>query len=83
MFIPIFGDSNKNSQRIARLETKIDLLLQHAGLTYEPLKGVPQPVIEAIKDGDKILAIKRYREATGTDLRETKQFIDSLERAAV
>ena len=83
MFFPIFGDSNNNAQRIARLETKIDLLLAHAGLTYEPFKGVPEAVVEALKDGRKILAIKRYREATGTGLKEAKDFIDSLERDAV
>ena len=81
--IPIFGDSNNNAKRIARLETKIDLLLEHAGLTYEPFKGVPEAVVEALKDGRKILAIKRYREATGTGLKEAKDFIDSLERDAV
>ena len=83
MFFPIFGDSNNNAPRIARLETKIDLLLAHAGLTYEPFKGVPEAVVEALKDGRKILAIKRYREATGTGLKEAKDFIDSLERDAV
>ena len=83
MFFPIFGASNNNAQRIARLETKIDLLLAHAGLTYEPFKGVPEAVVEALKDGQKILAIKRYREATGTGLKEAKDFIDSLERDAV
>ncbi len=83
MFFPIFGDSNNNAKRIARLETKIDLLLEHAGLTYEPFKGVPEAVVEALKDGRKILAIKRYREATGTGLKEAKDFIDSLERDAV
>lgn len=82
-FFPIFGDSNNNAKRIGRLETKIDLLLEHAGLTYEPFKGVPEAVVEALKDGRKILAIKRYREATGTGLREAKDFIDSLERDAV
>jgi len=83
MFFPIFGAGPSNAQRIARLETKIDLLLVHAGLTYEPFKGVPEAVVEALKDGQKILAIKRYREATGAELREAKNFIDSLERAAV
>ena len=83
MFFPIFAGSNDNAQRIARLETKIDLLLEHAGLTYEPFKGVPEAVVEALKDGQKILAIKRYREATGTGLKEAKDFIDSLDRDAV
>ena len=46
-------------------------------------KGVPEAVVEALKDGRKILAIKRYREATGTGLKEAKNFVDSLERDAV
>ena len=78
MFFPIFGDSNKNAKRIARLETKIDLLLEHAGLTYAPFKDLPEPVIEALKNGQKILAIKRYRQATGAGLKEAKDFIESL-----
>jgi hypothetical protein len=39
---------------------------------------IPADVIALLAAGKKIQAIKRYRELTGTDLREAKTAIDSL-----
>jgi ribosomal protein L7/L12 len=72
-------------RRIARLssvDAKLDLLLQHAGLKYDPYKSVPSTVAEAVRDGKKIEAIKRYREATGVGLKEAKDFVEALQRRA-
>ena len=64
--------------RLARLEGKLDLLLEHAGLRYDPLARAPADVLEATRRGAKIEAIKRYRAATGAGLAEAKEFVEDL-----
>jgi len=39
-----------------------------------------QKIVEALFAGQKIQAIKHYREATGVGLKESKEFIDGLEK---
>jgi ribosomal protein L7/L12 len=64
---------------VTRLERNVDRLLQHHGLSTEsPLPELPA-VIEEIERGRKIHAIKAYRELTGADLKEAKDFVDDLE----
>jgi ribosomal protein L7/L12 len=64
------------SQR--RTEAKVDLLLKQAGLTYDPRANVPPGVLEALRAGQKIEAIRQYRMATGVDLKTAKEFVESL-----
>lgn len=65
---------------LSRLESKVDALLAHAGVTFDPFAGVPQPVKDALATGDRILAIKHYRQATGVGLKDAKDFVDELVR---
>jgi hypothetical protein len=58
---------------VSRIDAKLDLLLKQAGIEYDPYKNLPLDVIDAVRRGAKIEAIKRYREATGTALKEAKQ----------
>ncbi len=70
----------RRAKQLARIEAKVDALLTHAGATFDPLQGVPPEVRAAIANGDYILAIKRYREATGAGLREAKDVVDEVRR---
>ncbi|MFN0195585.1 MAG: ribosomal protein L7/L12, partial [Planctomycetaceae bacterium] len=70
----------KRTIKLTRIETKLDLLLQNAGISYDPYKSLPPGVVQALQRGDKIAAIKVYREATGADLRESKEFIEEAQR---
>jgi hypothetical protein len=65
--------------RLARLEAKVDLVLRHAGLTYDPKAHAPPGVFEALQRGDKIGAIKCYRKATGAGLADAKAFVEELQ----
>jgi ribosomal protein L7/L12 len=70
-------------QRIAKLssiEAKLDLLLKHAGLEYDPYKNLPREIVEAVQAGRKIEAIKLYRQATAVGLKEAKDFIEEVQR---
>ena len=72
------GPAGDSMKRLARLEAKVDLLMKHAGITYDPRANVPAGVLDALQGGRKIEAIKKYREATGVDLKTAKEFVDSL-----
>jgi ribosomal protein L7/L12 len=72
----------KRVSAISRLDAKLDLLLQHAGVKFDPYKHVPSDVTEAVKRGNKIEAIKRYRQSTGVGLKEAKDFIEEVQRRA-
>jgi hypothetical protein len=66
----------RQMRRLALVERKLDALLDHLGVE------VPQPHLERVEEllgrGRTIEAIKAYREATGTDLREAKEAVDRL-----
>ncbi len=64
--------------RLCRVEAKLDLLLKHAGLAFDPKAEAPAGVLEALERGQKIEAIKLYREATGVSLAEAKVFVEDL-----
>jgi ribosomal protein L7/L12 len=71
----------KRVTSLSRVEAKVDLLLRHAGIAqHDPYANLPTPVIEAIQRGEKIQAIKLYREASGATLKDAKDFIEEVQR---
>jgi len=68
--------------RLSRLDLKLDLLLKHAGVEYDPYKNLPREVVDALQHGQKIQAIQHYRKATGVGLKEAKDFIEDAQRRA-
>ena len=67
---------------LSRVEAKLDLLLQNANLKYDPSANMPRDVVEALRRGEKIKAIKLYRQSTGVGLKEAKDAVEELERPA-
>jgi ribosomal protein L7/L12 len=63
-----------------RVEAKINLLLKHAGIEFDPSKSLPQEVADAIERGEKVRAIKVWREYTGAGFKEAKDFIEEVQR---
>ena len=81
LFLVVLGSSwtaaaSNNGRRLGRLERKVDLILKHLGL--DPNQGVNSEVRELMKAGQKIQAIKLYREQTGVGLKEAKDYVESL-----
>jgi ribosomal protein L7/L12 len=66
--------------RLSRLDAKVDALLKHAGVQFDEFQDVPADVREALERGETILAIKRFRAATGVGLKEAKEFVDEIRR---
>ena len=81
IFLIVLGSSatatgGNNSRRLRRLERKVDLILKHLGL--DPNQDVNVKVMELVKAGQKIEAIKVYREQTGAGLKDAKDYVESL-----
>ena len=49
-----------------------------AARATESRDGIPAEVVGLVAAGQKIRAIKRYRELTGVELKEAKIIVDSL-----
>jgi ribosomal protein L7/L12 len=71
----------KQIATISRIEGKLDLLLKHAGIEYNPYKNVSPRVVDFLKRGKKIEAIKCYREENaGVGLKDAKEFVEEVQR---
>ena len=67
---------------VSRIEAKLDLLLKQAGLHYDPYEDAPAAVADAVRRGQKIEAIKRYREINPGGLKEAKEYVEGMQRRA-
>lgn len=70
--------------RINELEDRLKFIYRHLGVAYESdssASPINNPQIqEALRRGNKIEAIKIYRELTGVGLAEAKQAVEQAER---
>lgn len=65
--------------RIAELEDKVEKLYQHFGLTYNQNAPAEDPrLIEAVRRGNMIEAIKVYREIYNVGLAEAKAAVEQM-----
>ncbi len=73
---------DKRLAALSRVDAKLDLLLKQANLEFDPFQNLPREVTDALQRGEKIEAIKHYREATGVGLKEAKDFVEEIQRRA-
>ena len=73
-------DLRREVDRLPRIESKLDALIVHGGVNFDPLDGVDPSVVEALGRGQKTLAIMHYRNATGAGLKEAKEVVEDLQR---
>ena len=61
-------------KRIVKLENQMAFILQQKGLNYreEQNMGVSPEIINLMRQGKKIKAIKLYRQETGAGLKQAK-----------
>lgn len=87
--------SRADSQRIARLERKLNMVLNHLGIAdYTAPVGmaptatvgsaypgtVPENITDELRRGRKINAIKLYRDQYQVGLKEAKDAVDQLDQ---
>ena len=69
---------------VARLTTLVDTLYRHLGIGQLGAMSLDQPspeITDAIRAGQKITAIKLWRERMGVGLKEAKDAVDALARS--
>ncbi|MDQ3421234.1 MAG: hypothetical protein M3541_21105 [Acidobacteriota bacterium] len=66
--------------RLSRFDAKVDALLKNAGIQFDEYQDVPADVREALERGETIVAIQRFRTATGAGLKEAKALVDEIRR---
>ena len=67
-------------KQLQRIESKLDLILEHLGIRHDDLADDPclSPMVRELADkGQKINAIKAYREETGVGLKDAKDAVES------
>lgn len=74
--VTIQNHLSRTDRRAARMERKLDLVLDHLGL-HDEVPGLDE-VRTLVRQGKQVQAIKRYREHTGAGLLEAKQAVDRL-----
>jgi ribosomal protein L7/L12 len=66
-----------DAARLRRVEAKLDLILAHLGVPFtDEADQLPEAARQLAESGDKIAAIKAYREATGAGLAEAKRAVE-------
>lgn len=79
------NDSERLSQlalKVGELERQLAYVMHKLNLQYQaaPLSTAQTEALQWLRQGNKIEAIKVYRQHTGTGLKEAKDAIDALER---
>jgi ribosomal protein L7/L12 len=66
-------------ERFQRLEAQVALLSEKLGVPFELASdSVPAEVVELVHAGDRVGAVKRYRELTGAGFEEARAAVAKL-----
>jgi ribosomal protein L7/L12 len=69
----------QHAYRLAQLERRVEAIMRHLGIQdLGPDTTASPRVVELARTGDKIGAIKLYREETGCDLATAKNVVEQL-----
>ncbi|MCF6466461.1 hypothetical protein [Clostridium sp. Cult2] len=79
--ILINGSVGNLSRKIDRLNKKLDKLLEHNGLSLVEKvdKELEEKLIQFLKEGKKVKAVKVLRDEIDMDLIDAKEYIDRLD----
>jgi hypothetical protein len=67
------------NKRLAAIEEQLSLVSRQLGLEFTPYSdGVPQEIVDMARGGDKLGAMKRYRELTHATFDEARDAIAGL-----
>ena len=71
----LFRGTGGEPPRLRSLERKLDLILGKLGI--DPAEGLDAQLKDLVQSGQKIEAIKLYRQQSGVGLKEAKDYIES------
>lgn len=68
---------NGPDPRIKLINKKLDRIMEHLGMEEE---NIDEELMDLLREGKMVAAVKRQREETGMSLKEAKEYIDELEK---
>jgi hypothetical protein len=61
------------------IEAQLKRVSEAAGVPYDdPAEGMPPEVVELVEKGDRLGAIKLYRELTGGSVDDAREVVDGM-----
>ncbi len=72
----LFHGGAREPSRLHAIDRKLNLILANLGI--DPNEGLDRQIVELMRSGQKIQAIKLYREQTGAGLKESKDYVEGL-----
>jgi ribosomal protein L7/L12 len=76
--VNLFQGVLNQRRKVALLDAKIQYLFEKTGVSYEPIPVLTPAIRKAVAVGKKIEAIKLYRDATGSSLKQAKDEIEKI-----
>lgn len=78
----VLGRVSKSSAdgNLWQIDRKLTMLTEHFKLKWDPTIGVPEEVLAQVRAGNKVEAIKLYRDLTGKGLKESHDLIDEIDK---
>ena len=83
--MPIYNEAQLSSyvdqsfERLRAIENQMAAVSQAAGVPYDrPGAGAPPEVVELAAAGDRLGAIRKYRELTGAGGEEARKVVEGL-----
>jgi len=76
----VLAGVDRRVRALWQIEAKVDLLLQHAHIAFDPYRSLPAGVMDAMRQGERVRAIKLYRDASGAELKKAVDVVDEALR---
>lgn len=77
VMLSLFARGGGNvSVQLRAIDRKLDLILDNLGI--DPHQGLDKQLVDLVRSGQKIQAIKLYRQQTGVGLKEAKDHVEGL-----
>lgn len=83
--MPVYNEMQLSSfmdqvfERLRKIEEHLSVLSEKAGVPHEaPSKSAPEEVVGLARQGDRIGAMRKYRELTGCGAAEAQEVVAGL-----
>ena len=80
LLIYILTAINQLRDEIKSTNSTLESIAKQIGVPDKIIENIDDELKNLIKEGKKVKAVKRYREVTGLGLKESKEYVDSLEQ---
>lgn len=72
----VYNEVDSVSKRIRTIDHKLNFIIDHLGIEYDPFKKMPSELVQLLNSGNKLKVIKLYRQLYGASLKEASDFYE-------